>query len=123
MNVAGTIENVRTRIRRVERRQWVIGGLSVLITAGIFFAFLVESRFGYLARDPIVAYFKSWQDGRSRAEALADQEEEQRLAAEADAIAASLDIGADNKAAAEAVPEMVPMPGTDDSERKAASAE
>jgi len=94
MNLGVTFDQFRSRLRGIERRHWVIGGLSVLMTTIIMVAFLVESRFGYLKPDPIVAYFKNWEDGRSRSEALSLQEDEQKLEAEAEAIAAKLDIGA-----------------------------
>jgi hypothetical protein len=106
MSIGTHIDQFRASVRGVKRHQWVIGGLSVLMTAIIVVAFLVESRFGYLARDPIVVYFKSWTDDRSRAEALAEQEEEKKLKAEADAIAAKLDVAAPPAAtAAPAKPE------------------
>lgn len=95
MHPARLFEQARTRVRALERRQWVIGGLSAMMTAIIIVTFLVENRFGYLPRDPIVAYFKSWQDGRTYEDALAVQSEEARLAAEAEAVAAGLDIDAD----------------------------
>lgn len=93
MSTGSLIEQFRARVRAVERRQWVIGGLSVLMTSIIMVTFLIENRFGYLPRDPIITYFKSWDDARSRAEALADQEDEKRLAEEAEAIAEALDVG------------------------------
>lgn len=93
MNLSATFDQFRDRVRRVKRHEWVIGSLSLLMTTIIVVAFLVENRYGYLARDPIVLYFKNWTDNRSRAEAIAEQEEEKKLKAEADAIAAKLDVG------------------------------
>lgn len=106
MSTATIFGRIRARIAAVERRQWVIGSLSVLMTFIIMFTFLIENRFGYLPPDPIIAYFKNWEDGRSRADALAEQEEEERLLQEqADAIAAQLDINAEKAAP---VPEAPP---------------
>jgi hypothetical protein len=103
MSTATIFGRIRARIAAVERRQWVIGSLSVLMTFIIMFTFLIENRFGYLPPDPIIAYFKNWEDGRSRADALAEQEEEERLLQEqADAIAAQLDIDAEKAAPAPA---------------------
>ena len=103
MSTATIFGGIRARIAAVERRQWVIGSLSVLMTFIIMFSFLIENRFGYLPPDPIIAYFKNWEDGRSRADALAEQEEEERLLQEqADAIAAQLDIDAEKAAPAPA---------------------
>jgi hypothetical protein len=96
MSNAKIFGRIRTRVAAIERRQWVIGGLSVLMTFIIMYTFLIESRYGYLKPDPIIAYFKNWEDGRSRADALAEQEEEERLMQEqADAVAAQLDIAND----------------------------
>ncbi|BBE35819.1 hypothetical protein SmB9_34770 [Sphingosinicella microcystinivorans] len=112
MSTATIFGRIRARIAAVERRQWVIGSLSVLMTFIIMFTFLIENRFGYLPPDPIIAYFKNWEDGRSRAEALAEQEEEERLMQEqADAIAAQLDINAD-KAAADPAAQPAAQPET-----------
>jgi len=106
MSTATFFGRIRAQIAAIERRQWIIGGLSVLMTFIIMFTFLIESRFGYLKPDPIIAYFKNWEDGRSRADALAEQEEEERLMQEqADAVAAQLDINADTAAAEPAAPE------------------
>lgn len=104
MSITGIFGRIRARIAAIERRQWVIGGLSVLMTFIVMFTFLIENRYGYLKPDPIIAYFKNWEDGRSRADALAEQEEEERLMQEqADAVAAQLDINAGE--AAPAAPE------------------
>ncbi len=86
--------DARDVVSSLRRRDWIFGGLSVMMTAIVMWGFLNEHRWGYMKPDPIIAYFKSWQDGRSRADALAEQEEE-RLMAEADAVAESLDIGDD----------------------------
>jgi len=102
MSNATIFGRIRAHIAAIEKRQWIIGGLSVLMTFIIMFTFLIENRFGYLPPDPIIAYFKNWEDGRSRADALAEQEEEERLMQEqADAIAAQLDINAEKAAAPE----------------------
>jgi hypothetical protein len=54
------------------RRYWIAGG-SVLATAIIIVAFLVESRWGYLPPDPKLIYVQSWKANRSKADALADR--------------------------------------------------
>jgi hypothetical protein len=114
MSTATIFGRIRARIAAVERRQWVIGSLSVLMTFIIMFTFLIENRFGYLPPDPIIAYFKNWEDGRSRADALAEQEEEERLMQEqADAIAAELDINAEKAAAAPAAPPETKEPASE----------
>jgi hypothetical protein len=78
------------RLRAIRTQQWVIGGLSVLMTTIIVVGFLVENRWGYMKPDPIIAYFKSWDAGRTREDAIAVQQEEIRLEAEAEAIAQQL---------------------------------
>lgn len=114
MSTATIFGRIRARIAAVERRQWVIGSLSVLMTFIIMFTFLIENRFGYLPPDPIIAYFKNWEDGRSRADALAEQEEEERLLQEqADAIAAQLDIDAEKAAPAPAAPPKTKEPAAE----------
>ncbi len=105
MSTVSIFGRIRAQIAAIERRQWIIGGLSVLMTFIIMFTFLIENRYGYMKPDPIIAYFKNWEDGRSREDALAVQEEEERLLKEqADAIAAQLDIEAGEAAPAPAEP-------------------
>src|SRR5690606_13119742 len=70
-------------------------GLSVFMTFIIMFTFLIENRFGYLKPDPIIAYFKNWEDSRSRDEAIAEQAEEREMLAQSDAVAAALDTRAE----------------------------
>ena len=114
MSTATIFGRARARLAAIERRQWVIGSLSVLMTGIIIFTFLIENRYGYLKPDPIIAYFKNWEDGRSRADALAEQEEEERLMQEqADAIAAQLDINAEKAAAAPAAPPEAKEPASE----------
>lgn len=85
------------RIRAIPRRKWVILGLTLIINIGIVLMLIFESHYGFLKPQPFIAYFKSWEDGRSRADALEAQEEERRLQAEADRIAVNLDIAADKQ--------------------------
>ena len=95
MSTGTTFGRIRASIAAIERRQWIIGGLSVLMTFIVMFTFLIENRYGYLKPDPIIAYFKNWEDGRSRDEALAEQEEEREMQAQSDAVAAELDTRAE----------------------------
>lgn len=95
MSTDTTWGRIRASIAAIERRQWVIGGLSVLMTFIVMFTFLIENRYGYLKPDPIIAYFKNWEDGRSRDEALAEQAEEREMQAQSDAVAAELDTRAE----------------------------
>lgn len=114
MSNATIFGRIRAHIAAIEKRQWIIGGLSVLMTFIIMFTFLIENRFGYLPPDPIIAYFKNWEDGRSRADALAEQEEEERLMQEqADAIAAQLDINAEKAAPEVAAPPETKAPASE----------
>jgi hypothetical protein len=91
---ANVVERLRARLRAVTRAQWVIGALTLAINAGIVLMLVFESHFGVAKPPSFIAYFKSWEDGRSRADALEAQEEERQLEAEAERIAAGLDVGA-----------------------------
>ena len=59
------------------RKNLIIGGLSVLVTAIVATGFLVESRWGYLPPDPKLIFFQSWEAGRTRADALATRAAEE----------------------------------------------
>jgi hypothetical protein len=98
--VAGLLDGLRARLRSLTRAQVVIGGLTLAINVGIVLMLVYESHFGVVKPPAFIAYFKSWEDGRSRAEAEEVQEEERRLQAEAERIAAELDVGAPEASAA-----------------------
>jgi hypothetical protein len=57
----------------VRRRRILIGGASVLLTALVMAAFLLESRSGYAKPDAKLIFMQSWRADRSRADAVADQ--------------------------------------------------
>lgn len=77
---------LRNRLAGVERRNLIIAILSVVVTSIGVFAFLIESRFGYMKPDPIIVYAENWEDGRSRDDVLAarakEAAERERLEAE-----------------------------------------
>ncbi|MBB4632488.1 hypothetical protein [Sphingosinicella soli] len=124
MSEESFFKRVRARIAAIERKQWIIGGLSLTMTTIIMYTFLIENRFGYMKPDPIIAYFKNWDDGRSRDEALAQQEEEERLMQEqAEAVAAQLDIAAEEAESAAAPAEPAAPPGPPEPAEPAAPAE
>ncbi len=56
----------------VRRTRLVVGLASLVITAIVMTAFLVESRWGYMKPDAKIIFFQSWRADRSRAETLAD---------------------------------------------------
>ena len=80
---------LRNPLAGVERRNLIIAILSVVVTSIGVFAFLIESRFGYMKPDPIIVYAENWEEGRSRDDVLAAQAKEaaerKRLEAEAKA--------------------------------------
>jgi hypothetical protein len=53
------------------RRYWIAAG-SVLATTVLMTLFLIESRWGYMKKDPVVIYAQSWTADRTRADTLAD---------------------------------------------------
>jgi hypothetical protein len=53
------------------RRYWIAAG-SVLATTILMTMFLIESRWGYSKKDPIIIYAQSWKADRSREDAIAD---------------------------------------------------
>ncbi len=59
----------RTEARR---RQILVGGASVMLTAIIMTGFILESRSGYSGRVMNVIYMQSWQADRTRDDTLAD---------------------------------------------------
>lgn len=54
------------------RRRILVGGASVLVTAIIMTAFMLESRSGYSGRVMNVIYMQSWKADRSRDDTIAD---------------------------------------------------
>ncbi len=52
-------------------RYWIAAG-SVLATTILMTMFLIESRWGYSKKDPIIIYAQSWKADRSRADSIAD---------------------------------------------------
>jgi hypothetical protein len=55
------------------RRILMVGGLSIIITGVVMFAFLIENRSGYMKPDAKLIYAESWPESRSREDAIADQ--------------------------------------------------
>jgi hypothetical protein len=53
------------------KRYWIAGG-AVLATASIMTLFLIESRWGYMKKDPVIIYAQSWTADRTRADSIAD---------------------------------------------------
>ncbi len=52
-------------------RYWIAAG-SMLATAAIMTLFLIESRWGYMRKEPLVIYAQSWTADRTRADTIAD---------------------------------------------------
>lgn len=69
--------SLRARLAGLERHKLIIGTLSVLITTLVIVGFLVENRWGYIRRDPMLIYVDNWKEGRSREEAMARQAADQ----------------------------------------------
>lgn len=53
------------------RRYWVAAG-AALATTILMTMFLIESRWGYMKKDPVIIYAQSWKADRTRADAIAD---------------------------------------------------
>lgn len=77
------------------RRFIIVGGASVVITALVMYAFLIENRSGYMKPDPKIIYAESWPECRTRDDAIADQiattKAREQVLAEARAYIATLD--------------------------------
>ncbi len=58
---------------RIERRKLIVATLSVAITSLIITAFFIENRYGYSKRPPVLVFVKSWEAGRTEADAARDQ--------------------------------------------------
>lgn len=56
----------------LRRRRILVGGASVLLTAIVMTAFLLESRWGYMPKDIKLVFMQSWPADRTRADAIAD---------------------------------------------------
>ena len=59
--------NLRERIQMITRRQWTFALASVLLTAIVMIAFLVESRWGYLPPPPKIIYVQTWPEEMTEA--------------------------------------------------------
>ena len=81
---------LRSRLSAVEPRQWIGAGLSLAAVGAIASLFFAEHLYGYWKPEPELVYFQSWEADRTYEEAAAVQEEERRIADEADAIADEL---------------------------------
>lgn len=57
----------------VRRRRILVGGASVLLTAVVMTAFLVESKSGYSKPDARIILFQNWRGDRTREDTLADR--------------------------------------------------
>ena len=57
----------------VRRRRILVGGASVVLTAVVMTAFLVESKSGYSKPDPRIILFQNWRSDRTRADTIADR--------------------------------------------------
>ncbi len=64
------------------RRFLIVGGSSVAITAIVMFAFLIENRSGYMKPDSKIIYAESWEETRTRDDAIADSEATQAARAQ-----------------------------------------
>ena len=74
--------SLRARLAGIERHKLVFGCFSLVVTMTVIVGFLVENRWGYIKRDPMLIYVDSWAEGRTREEArarqLADQADQRR---------------------------------------------
>ena len=57
----------------VRRRRLLVGGASVVLTATVMTAFLVESKSGYSKPDSRVILFQNWRGDRTRDDTIADR--------------------------------------------------
>ncbi|MBC7521800.1 MAG: hypothetical protein H7268_12000 [Sandarakinorhabdus sp.] len=57
----------------VRRRRILVGGASVLLTAVVMTAFLVESKSGYSKPEVRIILFQNWRGDRTRADTIADR--------------------------------------------------
>ena len=68
---------------RFERHKLIIATCAVAVTSLIITGFLIENRWGYSKRAPIILYFQSWGADRGEAEALKAQKQALLVAREA----------------------------------------
>ena len=57
----------------VRRRRILVGGASVVLTAVVMTAFLMESKSGYSKPDARIILFQNWRGDRTRADTIADR--------------------------------------------------
>jgi hypothetical protein len=55
------------------RTKLIVGSLALLATTLIMTGFLVESRWGYSKREPVIVYFQSWRGDRGPEQVAADR--------------------------------------------------
>ena len=58
---------------QVRRRRILVGGASVVLTAMVMTAFLVESRSGYSKPEARIILFQNWRGDRNREDTIADR--------------------------------------------------
>ncbi len=58
---------------QVRRRRILVGGASVVLTAMVMTAFLVESRSGYSKPEARIILFQNWRGDRTRDDTIADR--------------------------------------------------
>lgn len=64
---------LRPTVAEARRTRLVVGGLAALFTVLIMTGFLLESRWGYTPRDPLIVYAQSWTATRGDKDIAADR--------------------------------------------------
>lgn len=64
---------LRRKLRAIGRRNLLFAALSIGITSVVVTGFLIENRYGYLPRDPLLIFVENWSEDRSAKDALAEQ--------------------------------------------------
>ncbi len=64
---------LRPTVAEARRTRLLVGGLAALFTVVIMTGFLLESRWGYTPREPLILYAQSWTAARGARDIAADR--------------------------------------------------